>query len=282
MTAGAPASILTIADAYDRVAPAVEDAMIATSKSFGQAVPAPRGDAFHGLDRWGGPSLRVLERMTAHGDFRKYVFVLDAGGGLGGVARWLTVTYGCRVLVLDVVPRLLATGRRLSKRARLDGRISALAGSFEAIPVRDGVFTQIWSVEALHHARDRARALAELFRVLRPGSTLAFQEIVRRSTCVPMIGGAWRHGTIEEYVTDLVACGFTHIDCEDVTAERTDASAVRRSAEIAFERDLEARAPDAAALWKKTAERLRQIETITQGPDYRTVQIYARRPSTRP
>jgi SAM-dependent methyltransferase len=280
MTGCASESALAIADVYDRIAPAVEDAMIATSKSFGRTVPAPRTDPFHGLDRRGGPSLRVLERMTAHGDFRKYVFVLDAGGGLGGVARWLTLSYGCRVLVLDVVPRLLATARRLSKRARLDGRISTLAGSFEAVPVRDGVFTQIWSVEALHHARDRPRALAELFRVLRPGSTLGIQEIVRRSESVPMIGGPWRHGTAAEYVASLAACGFSTIGCEDVTGERTDTSAVARSAEAAFERNLEARAPAAAALWKRQADRLREVEAITQGPDYRTVQIFARRPST--
>jgi hypothetical protein len=56
--------------------------------------------------------LRVLERMTTRGDFRKYVFVLDAGGGLGGVARWLAATYGCRVLVLDVLPRLRASAWR--------------------------------------------------------------------------------------------------------------------------------------------------------------------------
>jgi SAM-dependent methyltransferase len=280
MTSGAPASALTIAAIYDRVVPAVEDAIVATSKSFGRSVPAPRDDPFHGLDRLGGASLRVLDRMTAQGDFRKYVFVLDAGGGLGGVARWLTLRYGCRVLVLDVVPRLLATARRLSRRARLDNRISTLAGSFEAVPVRDGTFTQIWSVEALHHARDRPRALAELFRVLRPGSTLAIQEIVRRSDRVPQIGGAWRHGTAEEYVTGLAACGFTTIDCEDVTAERADASAVRRSAVTAFARDLAARAPEAAAVWQATEETLREVEAVTQGPDYRTVQIHARRPST--
>ena len=64
------------------------------------------------------PELRVVERMTAHGDFRKYVFVLDAGGGLGGVARWLTLTYGCRVLVLDVLPAPARDRDAGSRRAR--------------------------------------------------------------------------------------------------------------------------------------------------------------------
>src|SRR5262249_6172115 len=150
----------------------VEEALVDTLKTFARTIPAPRQDPFYGVDRHDAVALRTLERLTAHGDFRKYVFVLDAGGGLGGVARWLTLTYGCRVLVLDVLPRLLATAQRLTIRAGLNGRVSAVAASFEAIPIRDGFFTQIWSVEALHHADDRRRALAELFRVLRPGCTL--------------------------------------------------------------------------------------------------------------
>src|SRR5215211_1474018 len=118
MTVRTRAAASTITALYDRISPAVEDAMIDTFKIFSRTVPAPRNDPFYGLDR-----------LTARGDFRKYVFVLDGGSGLGGVARWLTLTYGCRVLVLDVLPRLLAMGRRLTARARLGARLSAVGGS---------------------------------------------------------------------------------------------------------------------------------------------------------
>jgi sarcosine/dimethylglycine N-methyltransferase len=279
MTGDTRVPALTIADLYDRMSPAVEEAIVATAKAFTRTVPAPRADPFYGLDRHGGPSLRVLERMTAHGDFRKYVFVLDAGGGLGGVARWLALTYGCRVLVLDVLPRLLATARRLTERVRLHERVTAVAGSFAAIPVRDGVFTQIWSVEALQHAVDRRAACRELFRVLRPGSTLALQDVVRRSDAVPVIGGPWRHGTAREYVDLLAASGFATIECEDVTAERAETSAVVRSAAERFARTLRARSPEAATACERGEDDVRAIEAITAGPDYAVIQIFARRPS---
>ena len=253
--------------------------MIATAKTFARTVPTPRADPFYGLDRRHGPSLRVLERLTAHGDFRKYVFVLDAGGGLGGVARWLTLTYGCRVLVLDVLPGLLATGRRLSRRARLHDRVTAVAGCVTAIPVRDAAFTQIWSVEALQHVDDRRAACRELFRVLRPGSTLALQDVVRRSDAVPTIGGPWRHGTDTEYRDALAAAGFAEVAGADVTGERAETSAVVRSAAEAFERTLATRSPDAAEAWRRAEERRRAVEAIVAGPDYRVLQIFARRPS---
>lgn len=279
MTGRAHVPALAIAELYDRISPAVEDALLATLKAFGRTVPAPRADPFYGLDRRGGPSLRLLERMTAHGDFRKYVFVLDAGGGLGGVARWLTLTYGCRVLVLDLPPRLLASAQRLAARAHVERRIAAVAGTFDAIPVRDGTFTQIWSVEALHHAHDRRRAIGELFRVLRPGSTMALHEIVRRAETVPAIGGPWRHGTEVEYLEILTDSGFITIDCEDVSGEAAEASAITRSAEEAFLRLLGERFPEEAAAWRRTQETLETIQAITRGPEYRTVQFFARRPS---
>jgi len=279
MTPRTRASTSTIAALYDRISPAVEDAMIDTLKSFARTVPAPRNDPFYGLDRLYGPSLRTLERLTAHGDFRKYVFVLDGGGGLGGVARWLTLTYGCRVLVLDVLPRLLSTASRLTARARLTARVSAAAGSLEAIPVRDATFTQICSVAALHHVTNRRRALAELFRVLRPGSTLALHETVRGSESVPMIGGPWRHGTEAEYVAALTDVGFTTIESEDVTADRADGSAITRSVEDSLLRLLSERAPTDAEDWRQSDAALAEVASVVAGPEYRSVQFFARRPS---
>jgi len=253
--------------------------MIDTFKTFSRTVPAPRNDPFYGLDRLHGPSLRVMERLTARGDFRKYVFVLDGGGGLGGVARWLTLTYGCRVLVLDVLPRLLSTASRLTARARLTARISAAAGSLEAIPVRDGTFTQVWSVAALHHVENRRRALAELFRVLRPGSTLALHETVRRAESVPVIGGPWRHGTEAQYRSALAEVGFSTIESEDVTSERADASAITRSAEESLVRLLAERSPADADAWRRRDAALAEVTAIVGGSDYRSVQFFARRPS---
>lgn len=279
MTGSACASASTVDAIYDRISPAVESALIATFKALGRTLPAPRRDPFYGLDRLDGPDLRLMEQMSAHGDFRKYVFVLDAGGGLGGLARWLTLTYGCRVLVLDVLAKVVAIGHRLTRRARLAGKISAVAASFEAIPIRDGTFTQIWSVEALHHAEDRRRAIGELFRVLRPGSTLALHEIVRRSESVPSIGGAWRHGTCADYLTLLAETGFTTIESEDVTHEAAEASVLTGSAHTAFLRVLDDADPREGDAWRQHQQEAQTIAATVRGPDYRVVQFFARRPS---
>jgi SAM-dependent methyltransferase len=262
---------------YDAFSPAVEEAMLAVIRELALATPAPGNDPFYGLDRLGGASLRLLDRLTRHGDFRKYVTVLDAGAGLGGAARWLARRYGCRVVALDVCLRLVAAGARLSRRARVAARVHGVAGSFEAVPARDGTFTQIWSVEALHQARDRRRALAELFRVLRPGCTLALQEIVRRSAAVPTLDAPWRHGTVDEHLDALDAAGFQHVLHEDVTAERPETSSLVASARRHLDRTLASDLP-ADDAWHHAAAAVRRVEAIVAGPEYRVVHFFGRRP----
>ena len=43
--------------------------------------------------------------------------VLDVGCGIGGPARYLAHSYGCRVDGIDLTPELIETGRVLTKRA---------------------------------------------------------------------------------------------------------------------------------------------------------------------
>jgi SAM-dependent methyltransferase len=258
--------------------PAAEEIMLELIRELALATPAPRHDPFYGLDRASGPSLRVLDRLTRHGDFRKYVIVLDTSAGLGGTARWLTFHYGCRVLALDPSARTVAAGRRLTRRARLTSRVQGVAGAPAAVPARDGAFTQVWSVEALHDATARRRTLAELFRVLRPGCPIALQEIVRRSPAVPAIGGTWLHGVLEDYLQDLDLAGFRHVEHEDVTLERPETSPLVLSARARLERLYAARLA-ADDPWHAAAAEQRRIEAIVSGPDYRVVHLFAQRPS---
>lgn len=262
----------------EALSPAVEDAMLATIRELALATPAPRHEPFYGLDRLGGPSLRLLDRLTRHGDFRKYVVVLVPAAGLGGTARWLSLRYACRVVALDATPRAVAAGERLTRRARMTARAHGVAGDLDGIPLRDGTCTQIWSVEALPFAHDLRRAVGELFRVLRPGCTLALQEVVRRTAAVPALDGPWRHATRDDCVAALDAVGFRDLEVEDVTGERVETSSVVLSARERLDRVLAARLPPDDP-WHRAVALRRGVDAVLGGPDYRVVHCFARRPS---
>jgi SAM-dependent methyltransferase len=270
---------LTVDELAAPAPPAVEDALLATVKTLAATTPAPLHDPFYGLDRRPHASLRLLARLSRHGDFRKYVFVLDAGAGLAGGGRWLALRYGCRVAALDRAPATLALARRLAARAGVGHRLCAIAGALDAVPVRDGTFTQIWSVEALQHVDDLPRAIAELHRVLRPGSPLALQEVVRRTERVPRIGGAWRHHTAAAYLTALADAGFTDVDHEDVSADRGEPEALLATVRAGFTRTLAERLPPQAP-WQRAEAARAAVDAVVAGPDYALAHFFARRPST--
>lgn len=98
---------------------------------------------------------------------------LDAGCGTGAfllpLARKLTPR-GATVVGLDLSEGVLATARA---RVAAEGLpVSCQIGDIEALPFADGSFDLALANFMLYHVPDKARAIAELRRVLRPGGTL--------------------------------------------------------------------------------------------------------------
>ena len=259
-------------DRGGRLPPEVESALVETVKTLATSVPTPRYDPFYGIDRSGGPSLAVLERLSRHGDFRKYVHVLDVRAGLGGGARWLARRYGCRVLALDERASLVALGSRLSRRARLAAQVVGTVGAVTAVPARDGVFTQIWCVEALDGCVDLQLPIRELYRVLRPGSPIALQAVVAEAEAPPITTPT--RPTLAAYRAAFAHAGFSAVEHDDVTALRDETSPVVLSARASFDRLLRER------LGPQAGARADDSRAIPASATDRVVQIFARRPST--
>lgn len=100
--------------------------------------------------------------------------VLDVGGGTGVHAKWLAQD-GHAVHLVDVVPA------HVGSASALPG-VTAAVGDARDLPVADGSVDAVLLMGPLYHlvaARDRARALAEARRVLRPGGTLVAAAISR-------------------------------------------------------------------------------------------------------
>jgi ubiquinone/menaquinone biosynthesis C-methylase UbiE len=93
--------------------------------------------------------------------------VLDCGCGTGRLAAALAERCGARVWGVDPSREMLAEARR-----RLPRSVGVKAGRAEAIPFQEGWFERavLWLVV---HLLDRARAFAELRRVLGPSGRLA-------------------------------------------------------------------------------------------------------------
>lgn len=109
---------------------------------------------------------------------RKGDRLLDVGGGLGGPARMLAATYGCRVTVLDLTEVFCRVGEMLTERTGLGDRVSFRHASALDMPFPDASFDVAWTQHSTMNVADKARLYAELRRVLRPGGRLAMHEFL--------------------------------------------------------------------------------------------------------
>ncbi|MFC4350855.1 methyltransferase domain-containing protein [Fodinicurvata halophila] len=109
--------------------------------------------------------------------------VLDVGCGYGALARFLARRFSCEVLATNISDRELAHGRELTAKEGLDELVSFEWADFHDLQYEDNSFDSYWSQEAFLHAVDKERVVEEAYRVLKPGGTLVFTDLlVRKGT----------------------------------------------------------------------------------------------------
>ncbi|HEX2249004.1 MAG TPA: class I SAM-dependent methyltransferase [Gemmatimonadales bacterium] len=106
--------------------------------------------------------------------------VIDVGGAAGAYALWLAEA-GYEVHLIDAVPRLVAEAERRSAAAQLP-LASCRVGDARALDLPGAVANMILLLGPLYHLTDsgeRAKALREAARILRPGGWLFAAAISR-------------------------------------------------------------------------------------------------------
>lgn len=117
--------------------------------------------------------------------------VLDVGSGLGGTSRCLAERFGCRVLGIDLTDEYCRVAEELTKRTGLSDRVGFRQGDALDLPFADASFDVVWSEHAAMNIPDKARLYSEMFRVLKPGGTLALHDILMGSSASVVYPVPW-------------------------------------------------------------------------------------------
>jgi arsenite methyltransferase len=160
---------------------------------------------------------------TALAELKPGETVLDLGSG-GGIDVLLSarrVGPSGKAYGLDMTDEMLALARENQRKAGV-ANVEFLKGEIEKIPLPDNSIDVIISNCVINLSADKDRALAEAFRVLRPGGRFAVSDIVVRGAIAPEIKRTvelWAGciaGALEEsdYRAKLKAAGFEAIDLE--------------------------------------------------------------------
>ena len=107
--------------------------------------------------------------------------VLDVGSGLGGPARFLAATYGCRVTGVDLSEPFVDAARYLTERAAQSERVSFETASALELPFDDGHFDVVLLQHVAMNISNRARLYREIRRVLKLGGRFAIYDVVLNS-----------------------------------------------------------------------------------------------------
>src|SRR5690242_11017510 len=96
-----------------------------------------------GLDQFHTRGLAATADLAKLASITADMSVLDVGSGIGGPARALAVSCGCRVTGVDLSEPFVDAARYLTERTGQSGQVSFHAGSALALPFDDGHFDAV-------------------------------------------------------------------------------------------------------------------------------------------
>jgi cyclopropane fatty-acyl-phospholipid synthase-like methyltransferase len=112
--------------------------------------------------------------------------LLDVGCGLCGPATILAGDYGAQVDAVNINEQQVDWARQFITGNRLQDRLRVHLGNAMGLAFPDETFDVVFCLEAAHCFIDKARFLAEVRRVLRPGGKLVMADITS-TTRLPLL-----------------------------------------------------------------------------------------------
>jgi sarcosine/dimethylglycine N-methyltransferase len=151
----------------------IEQALIAAGKNLDHLQPADLAlmEDFHTMGRIATSQLVDLIGITSDNQ------VLDAGGGIGGTARFIADQCRCNVTAVDLTEEYCETARWLNRLVGLDKQISVHQADVAELPFADATFDVVFSQHVQMNIADKPRLYREAHRVLASGGRLALWDI---------------------------------------------------------------------------------------------------------
>jgi sarcosine/dimethylglycine N-methyltransferase len=175
-------------------------------------------------DHYGG--LDATDALAERARLGKGTLVVDFCAGLGGPARYLAYRYGADVTGIELTPARVKGAEDLTRRVGLQNSVRVIEGNVLQVPLPDFSVDVVISQEALLHVPDKERALAEAFRILKPGGRIAFTDWVAHRPLSDSDKELMWQGMavadlycLQTYADLIRRAGFTVNSIEDLTVD---------------------------------------------------------------
>lgn len=130
------------------------------------------------LDQFHTRGLAATRELITFAGVKPGWRVLDVGSGLGGPARVLASEKNCHVTGVDITKEFCEVATMLSKLTRLEHVTDFRHGDATALPLKDGQFDLVLTMQIQMSIENKRRFYDEISRVLKPGGRFVFQDIM--------------------------------------------------------------------------------------------------------
>lgn len=175
-------------------------------------------------DHYGG--LPVVDALAERASIGAGSHVADFCAGLAGPARYLAHKYGAIVTCIELNPDRAPGAADLTRRVGLAHRVRIVRGDIMRAPIADRTMDAVISQEALLHVPDKRAALAQAWRVLKPGGRLAFTDWAEHRRLNDADASSMWRGIAAQSVQSFAGypqllreIGFRSVAVEDLTAD---------------------------------------------------------------
>ena len=157
--------------------------------------------------------------------------IIDVGCGIGGSTLHLAQKFGCKATGITLSPVQASRAKERAVEAGLENRVNFEVANALEMPFEENSFDLVWSLESGEHMPDKAKFLAECYRVLKPGGKMIFATWCHRETsslagnltpsevahlkeiyrvyCLPYVI------SLSEYRKIATECGFQNLKSDD-------------------------------------------------------------------
>ncbi|HUI81189.1 MAG TPA: metalloregulator ArsR/SmtB family transcription factor [Bryobacteraceae bacterium] len=162
---------------------------------------------------WKGIAEALLKLMPP-------MVIADLGAGEGMISQ-LMAQRAKKVIAIDNSEKMVEVGSELARKHGIEN-LEYRLGDIEEVPIESGTVDLAFLSQALHHAPHPEKALAEAWRILKPGGRIAILDLSRHhfEEARELYADLWLGFTELELEEYLRAAGFQKLETAIVHREQ--------------------------------------------------------------
>ena len=175
--------------------------------------------------------LEATETLVELCRIGKDSYILDVGCGVGATPCYLAKKYGCRVVGVDISPRMVQRSKERARREKVANQVEFRVADAQDLPFEDNLFDAVITESVTAFPEDKHKAVSEYARVTKPGGYVGLNETAWLKVPPPPeivawaeqdVGASVRPLTPEAWIGLLKAAGLKDITEKTYTINTQD------------------------------------------------------------